>query len=240
MMLFSQFEEKTSKIILVICVLFILILFFFGFLRYVINKYMEKESKKLDGFMIDLLKNDIVKNSHQFKKAYFYTEKRLFYNKSKWCFRVFFFVTALAFIAILLFFNSQYSAFFKKAFELLPTLKWPTIKETNELLSQVEGAPLLKGPGWMPATIIPSLIYNNPDFTDPMLFTSMIYYIIILICLFSLAKAILAHVARKKRCKKIAPIIFNDKNIKEDLYVFSQSINSKIPNQEKYEIKDTK
>ena len=49
------------------------------------------------------------------------------------------------------------------------------------ILFTLIGAPLLKGPGWMPATIIPSLIYNNPDFSDPMLFTSMIYYIIVLI-----------------------------------------------------------
>ena len=87
MMFAIQLDERTKKVILVLCALFILILLVTGSIYSLIASYMKKESKKMDKYMYDLLKTRIVKTPMQFKKALFYHEQRSFFNNSKWAFR---------------------------------------------------------------------------------------------------------------------------------------------------------
>ena len=87
MMFAIQLDERTKKIILVLCALFILILLITGALYSITAAYMKKESRKMDKYMYDLLKTRIVKTPSQFKKALFYNEQRSFFNNSNWAFR---------------------------------------------------------------------------------------------------------------------------------------------------------
>ena len=82
MMFAIQLDERTKKVILVLCALFILILLVTGSIYSLIASYMKKESKKMDKYMYDLLKTRIVKTPMQFKKALFYHEQRSFFNNS--------------------------------------------------------------------------------------------------------------------------------------------------------------
>ena len=72
MFLAAQMDERTKKILLVLCALFIIVLLIFGFIHVMISSYMKKQSRKMDNYMYDLLKMKIVKTPHQFRKALFY------------------------------------------------------------------------------------------------------------------------------------------------------------------------
>ena len=65
--------------VFILCALFIIVLLIFGSIYVMVSKYMQKESKKMDNYMYDLLKLRIVKTPFQFKKAVFYHET--FYTK---------------------------------------------------------------------------------------------------------------------------------------------------------------
>ena len=71
MFLAAQMDERTKKVLLVLCALFIILLLIFGGIYVAIEKYMKKESKKMDNYMYDLLKLRLVKTPFQFKKAVF-------------------------------------------------------------------------------------------------------------------------------------------------------------------------
>lgn len=234
-----QLDERSKKVLLVLCALFIVALLIFGGIYLLISNYMKRESKKMDNYMYDLLKTKIVKNTSQFKKALFYYEKRSLFNNAKWSWRCMIILTSLSLFLIFACFNSNYGRFFSEAFKILPQIKWPTIGEINQSL----GENTLTGPSWMPASVFPSFISKNPDFSQPILYFSLLYYVCMIICVFYLIKAILGFIARIKRGLKMSTDVFNKDLEKIDLNNienFSLNINSKIPNQNQYDnnIKD--
>lgn len=225
-----QLDEKTKKVILVLCALFILLLLIFGGIYLLIDKYMKKQSKKMDTYMYDLLKYGVVRNKKQLKEALYYHEKRLLFNQSKWPFRILILLTGVAWAIIFICFSGKAQDFFTEAFKLFPTIKWPTIKEINE--SILDENLKLTGPSWLPASIFPTFISKHPDFSSPMLYVSMLYYLCVLFCLIYLIKAILSCIARVKRGKKMANDVFQKDLEKLDLYsisTFSESVNSPLP-----------
>lgn len=233
----TQLDERTKKVLLVLCALFIIILLIFGAIYAVTSAYMKKESKKMDNYMYDLLKLRIVKTPFQFKKAVFYHEERSFFNNSKWAWRVIILLTGFAILITYLCFKADYQRFFTAVFDLFPIVKWQTVGETNEALSNIEGATLLPGPDWMPASIFPQFISKNPNFKDPTLYASTIYYVCILMCAVTLLRAILGCVARIHRGMKMSTQVFTKDLDKFDIGTvldYSTTINSSVPNEEKY------
>ena len=49
-----QLDERSKKVLLVLCALFIVVLLIFGAIYVIIENYMKKESKKMDNYMYDL------------------------------------------------------------------------------------------------------------------------------------------------------------------------------------------
>ena len=116
-------------------------------------------------------------------------------------------------------------------------VEWLTFlsAHSNEALSNIPGAALLSGPDWLPASIFPAIISKNPDFSDPVLFISTIYYFFILVCVFYLIRAVLAYIARVHRGLKMAVKVFSkdlDKFDIEAINGYSSSVNSPVPGSE--------
>lgn len=237
MFLATQLDERTKKVLLVLCALFIIVLLIFGTIYVLIDNYMKKESKKMDNYMYDLLKLRIVKTPLQFKKAVFYHEERSLFNNSKWSYRVMILLTGFAILLTYICFKGDLNRFFTAVFDLIPIIKWPTVGETNEALAAIPGASLLSGPDWMPASIFPAFISKNPNFSDPVLYASTIYYICMLMCVFYLIRAILGCIARVHRGMKMSTQVFIKDLDKFDIGTvqdYSDTVNSKVPNEEKY------
>ena len=237
MFLATQMDERTKKVLLVLCALFIIVLLIFGTIYVAIDRHMKKESKKMDNYMYDLLKLRIVKTPMQFKKAVFYHEERNLFNAAKWAWRVMGILTGFGLLLTLICFGGDYKRFFTAIFDLIPIIKWPTVGETNEALAAIPGASLLSGPDWMPASIFPAFISKNPDFSSPILYASTIYYACMIICLFSLIGAILGYIARMHRGLKMSTQVFTKDLEKFDIGTvmdYSNTVNSEIPNQEQY------
>ncbi len=225
-----KLDEKSRKVILVLCALFILLLLISGGIYLLISKYMQRQSKKMDGYMYDLLKYGIVKDKKEFKEAMNYHERRILFNQSKWPFRIILLLTGVALALIYICFSGEVKTFFTEVFKLFPKIKWPTIKEINESIADENLK--ISGPGWLPASIFPTFISKHPDFSSPILYTSMIYYICVLFCMFYLIKSILACIARIRRGRKMAIEVFQKNLEKLDLYSissFSERVNSPIP-----------
>ena len=240
MMFAIQLDERTKKIILVLCALFILILLITGALYSITASYMKKESRKMDKYMYDLLKTRIVKTPSQFKKALFYHEQRSFFNNSKWAFRAAIILTLFCILLTFICFEGNYARFFSEAFKLIPIVKWQTVGEINESLKEIEGAMLLTGPDWLPASLIPTFISKNPNFGSPVLYFSTIYYVCMIACLFTQLKAVLGLIARMTRGIKMSTEVFEKDISKLDLgsiSEYSETVNSPVPNQQNYEQK---
>lgn len=228
----AQMDERTKKFLLVLCALLIILLLIFGFIYLIIDKYMKRSSKAMDTYMYPLLKYRVVKTRGQFLKAMFYHERRKFFNESKWGFRIIVLLTAVAFGLTYIVFEGQYKEFFLKAFDIIPNIKWQTIGDINESLKDTYPELVLTGPKWMPASIFPSIISKNPDFKDPMLYCSLIYYASMICALFILTKAILAYIARFNRGVVMSKKVFEKNLEKLDLdavNTYSESVNSSIP-----------
>ena len=240
MFLAAQLDERTKKILLVLCALFIIVLLIFGAIYVMISKYMQKESKKMDNYMYDLLKLRIVKTPFQFKKAVFYHEERSLFNNAKWSWRVMIILTGFGFLLTYICFKGDYQRFFTAVFDLFPIIKWQTVGETNEALANIPGATLLPGPSWMPASVFPTFISKNPNFGSPVLYFSTIYYVCMIACLFTQLKAVLGLIARMTRGIKMSTEVFEKDISKLDLgsiSEYSETINSPVPNQQNYEQK---
>lgn len=228
----TQIDERTKKVILVLCALFIILLLISGGIYILIEKFMKKESKKMDTYMYPLIKNKIVNNNKQFIKALIYHESRLFFTEAKWGFRTGFIFTGLALLIVLICFKSHFGEFFTKAFELIPIFKWQTVGEINESLIDSGITTLLSGPSWLPASIFPTIISKNPDFTNPMLYCSLVYYSLILFSIYILIKSVIAFIARFTRGIKMSKTAFerNLDNIDLDaIDAYNEAINSKLP-----------
>lgn len=233
MMFFAaQIDERTKKIIMVLCALFIILLLIMGGIYLAIDKYMKKESKKMDTYMYDLLRLKIVTNPRQFRKALNYYEERSLFNNAKWPYRIMFLLTFVALVLTYICFNKEYVAFFTKFLDLIPYIKWTTIGDVNESLAQIPGSIPISGPSWLPASIFPAFISKNPDFTDPMLYASTIYVVFMIMALFSLIRAILAYIARINRGMKMSRQVF-EKNLETfDIGLvtdYGDSLNSEVP-----------
>ena len=127
-----------------------------------------------------------------------------------------------------------YSTGVLKVFDLFPKIKWQTIGEINETIIDTYPDLVLSGPEWMPASIFPSIISKNPDFSDPMLYCSMVYYLSIFCALVTLIKATLAFIARIRRGLLMSRKVFEKNLEKLDLdavNTYSQAVNSQIPTQ---------
>ena len=235
MFLATQMDERTKKVLLVLCALFIIVLLIFGTIYVAIDRHMKKESKKMDNYMYDLLKLRIVKTPMQFKKAVFYHEERNLFNGCKWSFRVMILLTGFAILLTYICFLGDINRFFTAVFDLIPNVKWQTVGETNEALSKIPGSVLLTGPDWMPASIFPAFISKNPNFADPALYSSTIYYVCMIMCLVSLIRAILGCIARVHRGMKMSTQVFIKDLDKFDIGTiqdYSNTINSEVPTQE--------
>lgn len=236
MMLAFKLDERSRKVLLVLCALFIIILLIFGGIYYAISKYMKKQSRKMDTYMYDLIKYGIVKDKNDFKSAVLYHEPRLLFNTSKWPIRAMIIFTGIACLLAAFAFDKNFYGFFNEVFKLFPKIKWPTIKEINAAID--DPALKLSGPGWLPASIFPTFISKNPDFSSPLLYCSTIYYIIMLFCAFGLMKAVLAFIARVHRAKKMSVDVFQkdlDSLAGSDISTFANMVNSPIPNQNNYQ-----
>lgn len=237
MFLAAQLDERTKKILLVLCALFIIVLLIFGTIYVMISKYMQKESKKMDNYMYDLLKLRIVKTPFQFKKAVFYHEERSLFNNAKWAWRVMLILTGFGFLLTYICFKGDYLRFFTAVFDLFPIIKWQTVGETNEALANIPGATLLSGPSWMPASVFPTFISKNPNFAEPVLYGSTIYYTCMLACLLALIRAILGCIARVHRGMKMSVKVFTKDLDKFDIGTvldYNYIVNSAVPNEEQY------
>ena len=230
-----KLDERSKKVALVLLALFIIILLIFGLIYLLIDNYMKHESKKMDAYMVDLLKCQIVTNTNQFKDALKYYERRSLYNNSKWPIRlmVIMFITAILITKI--FFDSNYNSFFTEAFKLIPIIKWQTIKEVNDALIKADpNATLIPGFPWLPVSLFPNFISKNPNFSDPLLYVSVVFYIIMISCLFVLIKAILGYIARINRGYKLSVTVFKKDLDKFDITTvedFANHINSSVPQQ---------
>ena len=230
----AAMDERTKKFILVLCALLILLLLLFGFIYLIIDRYIKRKAKVMDNYMYPLLKYGIVRNRKQFVKALYYHENRLLFNESKWGFRLAILLTGVAFAVVYMCFEGNYKEFFSKIFELFPNIKWQTIGSINESLIETYPDMQLSGPSWMPASIFPSIISKNPDFSNPMLYCSMLYYISMFCSLIILTKAILAYIGRIKRGLLMSKKVFEKDLEKIDLdaiAVYSDSINSQTTKQ---------
>jgi hypothetical protein len=173
----------------------------------------------------------------QFKKALFYHEERSFFNNSKWAWRVIILLTGFSVLLTYLCFKADYHRFFTAVFDLFPIIKWQTVGETNEVLSNIEGASLLPGPDWLPASVFPQFISKEPNFKDPSLYASTIYYVCILMCGVTLFKSVLGCISRIHRGIKMSTQVFTKDLDKFDIGTvldYSNAVNSKVPNEEKY------
>lgn len=232
---FFKLDERSKKVALVLLALFIIILLVFGLIYLIVDKYMQHESKKMDAYMVDLLKYGLVTNTHQFKDALNYFEKRSLYNNSKWPIRIIVALTLISLLVIKIFFEGNFNSFFVEAFKLIPTIKWQTIGEVNEALRKIDpNAALIPGFSWLPVSLLPNFISKNPNFSNPMLYFSAIYYIIMLSCIFVLTKAILGYISRVNRGNKLSISVFKKDLDKFDISTvedFANQINSNVPQQ---------
>lgn len=213
----TQLDERTKKVILVLCALFIILLLISGTIYFVISKFMEKESKKMDTYMYPFIKNKIVNNPKEFISCLLYHETRLFFSEAKWGYRSLLIFTGIAFVVTFICFKGEYKDFFTKAFEVIPIIKWQTVGDVNQTLINNGVEALLPGPSWLPATLFPDFISKNPDFTNPMLYCSIIYYSAVLFSMFLLSKATLAFIARLSRGSSLSKKVFNRDLDKIDL-----------------------
>ena len=228
----AQIDERTKKIVLVLCALFILLLLISGGIYLLIDKFIKKEAKKMDTYMYPLIKHKIVNNNKQFIKALIYHENRMFFTDAKWGFRTGILFTLLACLIVLICFKSQFKEFFVKAFELIPIFKWQTVGEVNEALINNGITTLLSGPNWLPASIFPTVISKNPDFTNPMLYCSVVYYSMMLFSFYIHLKSTLAFIARFTRGIKMSKAAFErnlDKIDLDAIDAYNEAINSKLP-----------
>ena len=193
---------------------------------------MNKETKIIDKFVNKLVKNNIVNDKKELIKAVFYQENRMFYNDCKLYFRLLITITFITLIISILFNDGPILSIFNKALNLLPLIKWPTVKETNDMLLILGYEHLLKLPNFFPASFFPIVVFKTINFSDPLLYVSMIYYICILICAFLIFKNVIAHIARINKGLLLSNKLFNQKENKENF------VNSIIPNQKQYEVKE--
>ena len=225
-------DGKTKNVLLILSFVFLPFVLLFSIFDFLIKNFMNKETKIIDKFVNKLVKNNIVNNKKELIKAVFYQENRMFYNDCKLYFRLLIIIKFIKLIISILFNDGPILSIFNKALNLLPLIKWPTVKETNDMLLILGYEHLLKLPSFFPASFFPIVVFKTINFSDPLLYVSMIYYICILICAFLIFKNVIAHIARINKGFLLSNKLFNQKENKESF------VNSIIPNQKQYEVKE--
>lgn len=90
-----QLTEKDKRLLIA---LFILLIVVFVLIAYIVNgikALMRKYSKGIDGYMHDLCKAGLVKNTKDFRKQVFKRETKTLYLSTRWAFRIGIVITAV-------------------------------------------------------------------------------------------------------------------------------------------------
>lgn len=223
-MLFFAFklDERTKKVALVLCALFIILLLILGVIYLVIDRYMKKEAKKMDVYMYDLLKYRIVKTPAKFKTAVSYFEKRSLFVNSRLPWLLLILLVVAGIVTATIAFNGQIKEFFLEFYKLFPKVYWPTVRKVNEELAAMGSDMKISGPGWMPASTFPTFDWSafvgkaatetTPEVIGAskggLFYASAVYWIATYVFFVMLMGAILGYVARVNRAKKLAHQVF--------------------------------
>lgn len=203
-----KIDERTKKAFLVLCALFILILLIFGLIYSLIARYLRPKAKKIDSYMFDLCKYQIVKTPKDFFEAVKYYEKRRVYETSRWFFRGVILLIVLILGYGFLFNDGNIKQLFLEGKNIFPIIKWQTIGDINKTLLE-QNQPTIPGFDWMPVTLLPNIIMKdslNPK--DPNLYISLLIYLILIVLLFNISGCALTYFVRLKRGKLKSKEVF--------------------------------
>ena len=226
-------NKKIAKDLYVLGCFFILPLILLFLFYKAIYSCANKEKKILDQYMYDLIKNKIVYNKTSFYKAVIYHEKRIMFNKTKWFFRL----TIISSLIFLILFKKDFFNFVISGLNILPSFKWPTVFETNNTLINSNNIHVLNLPENFIVSLFPIIVFKYCNFSSIVFCCSIAYNLLLFICGFFIIRACLGTFFRIKRANKIAFELYNKKKIVKNIIQpnYSNIINSKIPNQEKYQ-----
>ena len=226
---------KKYKSLYVVSCFFVLPLILIFFLYKLTNKHSNKEKNIFDQYMYDLIKNYIVFDKISFYKAILYHEKRMMFNKTKWHYRLIIISSLLFFIL----FKNDFFSFVSNCYCLIPSLKWPTVYETNQALLNNSNNHLINLPNDFVVSLFPIIVFNYIDFTSIVFYCSIAYNLILFICGFFIVKACASCFYRLIRASKVCKGLYDKKKKKKkkesNIINYSSIINSPIPNQEKYQ-----
>lgn len=230
-----KLNKKELKDLYILACLFILPLLFIYLFFKLIFSYLNKEKKILDQYMYDLIKNDVVYNKKSFFKAVLYHEKRIIYNKTKWCFRLLIISTLI----LVIIFKNEFVNFILNGLNILPTFKWPTVYETNKALLNSNNSHIINLPENYIVSLFPLIIFKSCDFTSIVFYCSIAYNLLLFICGFFIVRACLSTFSRLNRAKKISYELYRKKKSSKKIIQpnYSDLINSPIPSHEKYQRK---
>ena len=89
-----QLTEKDKRLLIALFILLIVIFVLIAYLANGIKAIMRRYAKGIDGYMHDLCKNGLVKDSKQFKIQVYKKETKVLYLNTRWAFRIGIVVTA--------------------------------------------------------------------------------------------------------------------------------------------------
>lgn len=123
-----QLTEKDKRLLIALFILLIVIFVLIAYIANGIKALMRKYSKGIDGYMHDLCKAKLVKDSDEFKKQVYLRETRTLYLSTRWAFRIGFGITILLLVYGLVFKRGDDNvfSFFAEAINNLKIqLEWP-------------------------------------------------------------------------------------------------------------------
>lgn len=77
-----QLSENDKRILVAICIVFILLLVLVGYIVVIVSKIMKRQGKQVDTMMYDVVKYRVVKDSKHFKRVAHKKTFRYFYKKT--------------------------------------------------------------------------------------------------------------------------------------------------------------
>ena len=211
-----KLSETTKKGFLILVAFFAIILLIFGFIYWLIAKHMQKNAKKIDGYMVDLCRYRIVTNPKQFVEAVKYYEQRNLYRAIKWPLRIFILTLILLLCYCLFSTPGTTKKIFTSFFDLFPRLKWQTDGSINKEL-EAAGQPLIVGISWMPVSFIPNVTFKKIDATDINLYLSTLFYLVTIVLFFNISGHALSYYARIRRGMAKSKTVF-EKNLDQFNY----------------------
>ena len=229
-----KISKKTKNILLIICYIFILPISLIYLVCKVFIYIINKDEKTFDNYMFDLIKYKIVNHKKEYIKTCLYYESILFYNSSKRYFRIIITIFIIT-IILLSVFKIPYRDFLRFTFDTFPIVKWITVKDINESIFTKN---LLNLPEGMIVSFIPLIFLKKSSFSFPLSYLSILYFLISSFYCIMIFRCILCSGGRIKRSFIIYKKLYKEKKINNLSYMssYSLSINSRLPNQSKYEI----